>query len=205
MADPHDVNARTSPGPERGGAAGVSRGPERGGAADVSAGAARGVGVRSPGGATPDSSADDPKSGPLFELTEELARSGSPVRLLHYVLLHEIGHGGMGVVFAAYDEKLDRKVAIKILRDHIGEEGQRRLVREGQAMARISHPNVIHIHEIGEHHGRSFIEMEYVDGFSLREWRRNRDNTPQEVVEVFAGAGAGLAAAHDKGIVHRDF
>ena len=138
-------------------------------------------------------------------LDDLLPEDGGPARLLHYVLLSELGSGGMGVVFAAYDEKLDRKVALKVLRRDLGVEGQRRLLREGQAMARISHPNVVSIFEIGEHDGLTFIVMEFVDGVTLRDWIKQESPERSRLLEVLEAAGRGLEAAHACGVVHRDF
>ncbi len=123
-----------------------------------------------------------------------------------YVLLEKLGAGGMGEVFAAYDPQLDRKVALKFLRSGAlsAAEGKARLLREAQAMARLQHPNVIAVHDVGVFGERVFIAMEYVEGETLADWLRA--NRPwDEVVRVFAAAGAGLAAAHRAGLVHRDF
>lgn len=124
-------------------------------------------------------------------------------RLEHYVMLHELGRGGMGVVYAAYDEQLDRKVAIKLLRP--GTRSQSRLIREAQALARLSHPNVVQVYEIGARDGVQFIVMEFVDGQTLQGWAQAQERSRAEVLQVFRAAGAGLAAAHAKGLIHRDF
>ena len=129
----------------------------------------------------------------------------APVRLGHYVLLQRIGQGGMGVVHAAYDERLDRKVAIKLLRGGGPARARERLIREAQALARLSHPNVVAIHEIGELEGRNFLVMELIDGVTLKQWRQERPRSHAEILAVFRAAGLGLAAAHAKGLVHRDF
>jgi serine/threonine protein kinase len=121
-----------------------------------------------------------------------------------YVAIRPLGAGGMGVVFAAYDPELDRKVAIKLLHSH-QESGHRRLLREARALARLSHPNVVAIHDVGEHAGRVFPSMEFVDGRTLRDWLAAAPRGPREVLEVFIPAARGLAAAHEKGLVHRDF
>lgn len=131
-------------------------------------------------------------------------------RLDHFVVMERLGEGGMGVVLAAYDPDLDRKVAIKLLRaDAWGEtaatKGRQRLLREAQAMARLSHPNVVVVHEVGVVEGRVFVAMEYVDGCTLGGWTRKRKRTWREVVEMYSRAGQGLAAAHEAGLVHRDF
>jgi serine/threonine protein kinase/Tfp pilus assembly protein PilF len=155
------------------------------------------------------------------------ARRGGPLELAalrelgHYVLLDKLGEGAMGVVFAAYDKTLDRKVAIKLLRDgrghHHDEDARRRMLREAQAMARLSHPNVAQIYEVGElaDDGSTrasvsgehavFIVMEFIDGVTLSAWRKQRKRSVPDILAVFDAAGRGLAAAHAKGLVHRDF
>lgn len=122
-----------------------------------------------------------------------------------YVVLHEIGAGGMGVVYAAYDPELDRRVALKVLGEAAGTDtGRARLLREAQTMARLSHPNVITVHDVGEVEGRLFIAMELVAGCDLKHWLE--ETRPwEEVLSVLIQAGAGLAAAHDQGLIHRDF
>lgn len=125
-----------------------------------------------------------------------------------YVILDRIGAGGMGVVFGAYDPELDRKLALKLLRNtsDVGRDTRRRhrLIREAQAMARLSHPHVITVHDVGTIDERVFVAMEFLDGFSLAEWMKRR-RTWEEVVEIYVQAGEGLAAAHGAGLVHRDF
>ncbi|PTL82785.1 serine/threonine-protein kinase [Vitiosangium sp. GDMCC 1.1324] len=126
-----------------------------------------------------------------------------------YMVLEKLGSGGMGVVYAAYDPELDRKLALKLL--HPGSDqveksgGQARLLREAQAMARLSHPHVISIYDVGTWRERVFIAMELVEGPSLRDWLKQGARPWREVVEVFVAAGRGLAAAHAAGLVHRDF
>ncbi|MBL8920026.1 MAG: serine/threonine protein kinase [Myxococcaceae bacterium] len=124
----------------------------------------------------------------------------------HYVLLEKLGAGGMGEVFAAFDPRLDRRVALKLLRagSLSAEEGKARLLREAQAMARLSHPNVIAVHDVGTFGDRVFIAMEFVEGETLGEWLRG-DHGWRRIVEIFLQAGRGLAAAHSAGLVHRDF
>ncbi|MGV3623205.1 MAG: protein kinase domain-containing protein, partial [Archangium sp.] len=128
------------------------------------------------------------------------------VELGHYVLLEKLGSGGMGEVFAAYDPRLDRKVALKLLRSGAlsVQEGRARLLREAQAMARLQHPNVIAVHDVGVIGERVFVAMEYVEGETLAEWLRGRREW-DEIVRIFLAAGSGLAAAHKAGLVHRDF
>ncbi len=126
-----------------------------------------------------------------------------------YIILDRLGAGGMGVVYAAYDPELDRRVAIKLLlaAESAFEEstGQARLVREAQALARLSHPNVIAVYDVGTHEAGVFVAMELVDGQTLRAWRKALQRPWREVLEVFLAAGRGLAAAHSAGLVHRDF
>jgi tetratricopeptide (TPR) repeat protein len=127
-----------------------------------------------------------------------------------YVVLERLGSGGMGVVYAAYDPDLDRKVAVKLLRAQLaaggaGSEGFTRLLREAQAMARLSHPNVIAVHDVGLLEDQVFVAMEFVDGPTLGKWLRETARPWRETAAMFAQAGRGLAAAHAAGIVHRDF
>jgi tetratricopeptide (TPR) repeat protein len=124
-----------------------------------------------------------------------------------YTVLALAGRGGMGEVYAAYDPEMDRKVALKLLRAGGGEDarGQARLLREGKAMARLSHPNVVSVHDAGTFGGRVFVAMEYVEGTTLRDWLAAAPRTQREILRVFGLAGRGLAAAHAVGLVHRDF
>ncbi len=115
----------------------------------------------------------------------------------------------MGLVCAAYDSELDRKVAIKLLRPQTATGkialAQARLLREAQAMARLAHPNVVTIHEVGTHGDQVFIAMEFLYGVTLKRWLRRARRPWQEVLAVFSQAGRGLAAAHAAGLIHRDF
>jgi serine/threonine protein kinase len=128
-----------------------------------------------------------------------------------YVILERVGAGGMGVVYAAWDPKLDRKIALKLLHGEQAREQGQRLEREAQAMARLTHPNVIAVHDVGEVAGRVFVAMEFVEGETLGRWARldrTTDGEPrswQEVLEVMLAAGRGLSAAHVEGLIHRDF
>lgn len=137
---------------------------------------------------------------------------GVPVaapRIGRFRLLDRLGAGAMGEVYTAFDPELDRRVAIKVLRAEYGETegGRRRLLREAQALARVSHPNVVQVFEVGVHDEHIFIAMEHVRGRSLgahlagdagsRDW--------QAVLDLFVFAGHGLAAVHAAGLVHRDF
>src|SRR5688572_9102741 len=116
-----------------------------------------------------------------------------------------LGEGAMGVVYAALDLSLDRRIALKVHRQHRGDELRRsRMWREAKAMARLSHPNIVAVHEVGLHAGCVFIAMELVDGGSIRDWQRS-SHSWREVLAVYLQAAMGLAAAHRVGLVHRDF
>ena len=122
-----------------------------------------------------------------------------------YVLLECIGSGGMGVVYAAYDPELDRKVAVKLLKASEGDAtGRARLLREAQALARLAHPNVVAVHDVGTFAGEVFVAMEFIHGTTLRRWLAERSRGWREVVAVFTAVGRGLMAAHAAGLVHRD-
>jgi len=119
-----------------------------------------------------------------------------------YVLLSELGEGGMGVVWAAYDPELDRRLALKVLR-LAGDSD--RLLREAQALARLAHPNVVSIHDVGEDAGEVWLAMELIEGRTLKEWQRAAPRRPwTEVLQILMPAGYGVAAAHDAGLIHRD-
>jgi tetratricopeptide (TPR) repeat protein/predicted Ser/Thr protein kinase len=131
-------------------------------------------------------------------LDDELRRGETVGRFL---VLGRIGAGGMGVVYAAYDPELDRRVALKLLRG--GGDGAR-LLREAQAAARLSHPNVVSVFDIGMYEDRVYLAMEYVEGVTLAEWLRG-DRRWEDVVDMFVQAGRGIAAAHEARLIHRDF
>jgi eukaryotic-like serine/threonine-protein kinase len=143
------------------------------------------------------------KTGPLLSEGAKLGR---------YVVLHVVGAGGMGIVYAAYDPELDRKVALKLLMDggpgasvKTQAEHRIRLLREAQVMAKLQHPNVITVHDVGTFEDRVFIAMEFVEGCTLKHWLRGGTHAWKTVLSVFLAAGRGLAAAHAAGLVHRDF
>jgi tRNA A-37 threonylcarbamoyl transferase component Bud32/tetratricopeptide (TPR) repeat protein len=128
-----------------------------------------------------------------------------PTRLGRYLVINKLGAGGMGVVLAAYDPELDRKVAIKLLRAGPSDDASARLLREAQALARLSHPHVVQIYDAGAHDRQIFIAMELVDGLDLRRWLAAGTRPWRAILRVFTEAGRGLAAAHAVGIIHRDF
>jgi len=138
-------------------------------------------------------------------------RSAPPTKIGRYTVLDLLGVGGMGVVCTAYDPKLDRKIALKLLRkrgnkkDHRNSTGQARLIREAQALAKLSHPNIVTVHDVDQFEGQVYMAMEYVDGVSLDQWMVRGQRAWREVLEVFTHAARGLAAAHAAGITHRDF
>ena len=151
-------------------------------------------------------------------LGDALSREGE---LIHgasvgrYVILGLIGRGGMGEVYAAHDPRLGRKIALKLLHETTGlgaraHAAQERLLREAQATARLSHPNVVVVHDAGaiedETHGdRVFLAMEFIEGHTLADWLAAEPRSWREICDVFAAAGEGLLAAHEAGLVHRDF
>lgn len=123
-----------------------------------------------------------------------------------YLVLETLGAGAMGVVHAAFDPELDRKVALKLLRSRaLGDTSSERLVREARSTAKLAHPNVVVVHDVGVHEGSVFMAMEHVDGGTLGEWLSAEDRDQEEILRAFRDAGTGLEAAHDAGLVHRDF
>ncbi|MBK9754003.1 MAG: serine/threonine protein kinase [Nannocystis sp.] len=132
--------------------------------------------------------------------------AGDPVRVGRYALRGRLGAGGMGVVYAADDAALGRRVAIKLLHGNDADgQARGRILREAQALARLSHPNVVQIYEVGEVGRQVFVAMEFVEGLTLAQWQRQQSRSWRELLEVYLQAGRGLAAAHRVGLVHRDF
>ncbi len=124
-----------------------------------------------------------------------------------FVVLDVLGTGGMGIVYSAYDPHLDRKVAIKLLRaaGANAEDAHARLLREAQAMAKIDHPNVIKVHEVGMYGDQVYVAMEFAERGTVSAWLAQQRRSQREIVDVFVQAGRGLGAAHAAGLVHRDF
>jgi tetratricopeptide (TPR) repeat protein/predicted Ser/Thr protein kinase len=144
---------------------------------------------------------ENDSTGPMLEIGTNIDR---------YTVLEVIGTGGIGVVYAAYDPDLDRKVALKLLRPGSRitprfERRRARLVREAQALARLSHPHVVPVYDVGVYDDRVFVAMEFVEGATLRRWLRERPRVASEILDKYLQAGRGLAAAHAADIVHRDF
>ena len=140
----------------------------------------------------------------------------APAKVDRFTLLEELGRGGMGVVFAAYDPQLDRRVAIKLMQLHAAASGaastkgrRATAMSEARAMARLAHPNVVAIFEVGEHESNDgpalFLAMEYVDGLTLRSWTEREAPSSREIVDAYLAAARGLAAVHAAGLVHADF
>ena len=123
-----------------------------------------------------------------------------------YIVLHKLGEGGMGQVYAAYDPELDRRVAVKIRRfsSDNPESFSSRLRQEGRALARLQHPNVVTVFDVGVSDRRLFIATELVQGLTVDRWLEAEKRSWREVVDVFIEVGSGIAAAHAEGLVHRD-
>jgi serine/threonine protein kinase len=130
-------------------------------------------------------------------------------RVGRYLVLSSLGAGGMGVVFAAYDPQLDRKIALKLLRSGLAvssKDARTRLQREAQAIAQLSHPNVVSVYDVGTTvEGDLYIAMEFVEGDTLTTWLGKYPRTWRETIDVFLQAARGLQSAHRVGLLHRDF
>ncbi len=150
----------------------------------------------------PDDERPSPESRP--DRAEGALRPGE--RIGRYHILEEIGRGGMGTVYSAFDAALERRVAIKVLHrgQHGAPEERARLLSEAKAMAQLSHPNVVTVHEAAVDRGRVYLAMEYVPGRTARSWLAQRERTWREIVAVYRQAALGLAGAHAAGLVHRD-
>jgi tetratricopeptide (TPR) repeat protein len=144
--------------------------------------------------------------GSVGTVPEAAALPASRERIGRYRLARLLGAGGMGAVYEAHDEELDRRVAIKLLRERWSEQEPTvdRLRREAKAMAKLAHPNVVAVHDVGVTDGQPYLSMEFIDGVTLSMWLEEKQRPWSAVVDVFVQAGRGLAAAHAVGIVHRD-
>jgi serine/threonine protein kinase/tetratricopeptide (TPR) repeat protein len=136
-----------------------------------------------------------------------LPEVGRGTEIGRYVLVGEIGRGATSVVHAAYDTDLDRRVALKLLATPIGadEDRRRKLLREAQSMAKIRHPNVLAVHDVGTWRDRLYVAMEFVEGTTLGKWCRAPGRTTAEILGAYEQAARGLAAAHAAAVIHRDF
>ncbi|MGN6104447.1 MAG: serine/threonine-protein kinase [Kofleriaceae bacterium] len=147
----------------------------------------------------------DPSAATAAEPARPASSATQGQALGKYRLDRVIGSGGMGIVWAAFDPDLERAVALKLLHAANNEPTLRsRLLREARAMARLKHPNVLTVYEVGTDQNRDYIAMELVDGDNLDEWLRTRPPRG-EILDALLAAGRGLAAAHAAGLVHRDF
>jgi serine/threonine protein kinase len=133
-------------------------------------------------------------------------------KVSRFVLCERVGKGAMGTVYAAYDPELDRRIAVKLIDTprNDGRDSLRRLQAEGRAMARLSHPNVVTVYEVGMHEGAGgrpllYVAMRFVEGLTLRQWVERRAPSWRRIVAAYVAAGRGLAAVHAAGLVHRDF
>jgi serine/threonine protein kinase/tetratricopeptide (TPR) repeat protein len=145
-------------------------------------------------------------------LASLFGRPRATFKIDRFTLLDPIGRGAMGDVYAAYDERLERKVAIKLVRRSASTavHADERLLREAKAMAQLSHPNVIQVYDVDVCDDRVYIAMEYVRGVTLRRWLEQVAHLGprarlRAVLRQFLATGAGLQAAHEAGLVHRDF
>jgi tetratricopeptide (TPR) repeat protein len=130
----------------------------------------------------------------------------APLQIAHYRIERLLGAGGMGEVFLARDQALERPVALKLLRTELDHaDAGARLRGEALALARLSHPNVVQVHEFGEHDGRAHVVMEYVAGPTLSAWLAREQPSWRGILLAFRSAGQGLAAAHEVGVIHGDF
>lgn len=130
----------------------------------------------------------------------------APKLLGRFEVIAKLGEGGMGAVYDALDPELDRRVAVKVIRFGTADmEARMRLLREARAMAKIAHPNVVAVYEVGHHGDETFVVMERIEGLTLTKWLDAAPRTPRDILETMADAGRGLAAVHAAGMVHRDF
>ncbi|MEM9489961.1 MAG: serine/threonine-protein kinase, partial [Myxococcota bacterium] len=135
-----------------------------------------------------------------------------PVTIGRFTLLEQIGAGGMGEIYTAYDDQLDRKVAIKLVRSGAdsADRADQRLLREAKILARLSHPNIVQVYEAGAVGDRVFIAMELIRGTTLTRWLDSQSDRPRHdrqiaILRQFVAAGRGLEAAHQTDLAHRDF
>jgi non-specific serine/threonine protein kinase len=132
-------------------------------------------------------------------------REGMPVRIGQYAITRKVGQGGMGIVYAARDERLERPVALKTMSSLANDEtARRRFWREARAAASINHPNVCQIYEIGEDGGDLFIAMELLEGKTLAEQLRQGPLSVSQTIPIGLGVLAALSALHSRNIIHRD-
>ena len=133
----------------------------------------------------------------------------APIQIGHYTVLRRLGSGAMGVVYLAHDDQLDRRVAIKLMQPEMMSQtsaaAPERLLREAQSLARLSHPNVVTVHEVGLFQNQPFVALEFVDGQTLGSWLKASRRSLREIKSALLEAGRGLHAVHQAGLIHRDF
>ncbi|MGB1015605.1 MAG: serine/threonine-protein kinase, partial [Nannocystaceae bacterium] len=135
-----------------------------------------------------------------------LRTPAEPRQIGRFAVQGRLGQGGMGVVYAAYDEGLDRRVAVKLLHATIdGPTGHNRLRQEARSLAQLSHPNVVPVYEVGIHENTPYLAMELVEGQTLREWVEAQTRPNIALLAMYLEIGRGLQATHNVGVIHRDF
>lgn len=141
------------------------------------------------------------------ESTKSADRMAPGARVGRFVVSARVGAGAMGVVYRARDPQLGRDVALKVLAsDDDGGHGRARMLREAKAIARLDHPHVVSVYDVGAiGDATMYFAMQFVDGQNVAEWLRSESREPAAIIDVFRQAALGLAAAHDAGLVHRDF
>ncbi len=158
----------------------------------------------------------DPVESPAFATTGVAGRPATNglelsegTKVGRFMVIRRVGFGGMGVVYAAYDPHLDRKVALKFLRDDPARphnaDARARLIGEAQAIARVPHPNLISVYDVGTYDDQIYVAMEFIDGVTLTRWLKKQPRTWREILTAFTDAARGLTAAHERDIIHRDF
>jgi serine/threonine protein kinase/tetratricopeptide (TPR) repeat protein len=142
---------------------------------------------------------DDDKTSPLIDLSRTST-------VLHYVLIRQIGSGGMGEVYLAEDTSLNRKVALKFLSPHLCQDAdcRARFAREAQAVAQLNHPNIVTIHQVSEFQGRPFFAMEYIQGKPISSYVKDNQSSIDDITKLIIQVCDGLREAHSRNIVHRD-
>jgi serine/threonine protein kinase len=130
-----------------------------------------------------------------------------PKTIARFEVRSLVGIGGSSIIYSAWDAEQQRPVAIKLLRHDrsFRPDSQARFLREARSIARLDHPNVVRIYEVGTHEGRVFLALEYVEGRTLREWVDQEQPSVEDIIERYLDAGRALEAAHQAGVMHRDF
>ena len=142
---------------------------------------------------------------PWEAVAESSAHITFGTQLGAYRIESVLGEGGMGVVYSAFDTKLNRSVAVKVLSDELADAAaRRRFQREAQTASSLNHPHILTVHDAGELDGRQYLVTEFVDGGTLRDWARSEKRGWGQIVELLVGVADGLAAVHEAGILYRD-